>query len=140
MIINGDFEIISWDEETYSNVGERAKMTRASVSQSFEGDFEGDGQVEYLMAYSDDTTARFVGQQWISGHVGERTGSVVLQISGTFDGETAQATWTVVDGTGTEDFRGVTGQGGFTAPLGDRAAYTFDLTFPDAGSSDAAAE
>jgi hypothetical protein len=128
MHITGTFAITSWEEDAYAEIGEHGKMTRAAVVQDFSGDFDGDGQVEYLMAYSTDETARFVGQQWLNGEIGDRSGSFVLQISGTFDGETAQATWTVVEGTGTGDFGEVTGQGGFSAPLGEDASYALDLS------------
>jgi hypothetical protein len=124
MELTGRFDITSWDEETYADVGDHGKMTRAKITQSFRGDLEGDGQVEYLMTYTAEDTARFVGQQWIHGDAGEMSGSVVLQLSGVFDGDTAQATCTVVEGSGTGDFAGMTGQGGFSAPLGEEASYT----------------
>ncbi len=97
------------------------------MEQTFIGDIEGESVVEYLMTYTSESSARFVGQQRIVGAVGERAGSFVLQFSGTFDGETARATWTVVDGAGTGDLADLTGQGGFESPLGDDATYSLDV-------------
>lgn len=122
----GSFEIQSWDEETYDEFGEEGGLTRATVTQTFRGDIEGKGTVKYLMTYSSESSARFVGQQRIVGHVDGRSGSFVLHLRGTYDGNTAEATWSVVPGSATEELRGLRGEGGFSAPLGKTASYTLD--------------
>jgi hypothetical protein len=127
MMLTGTFDITSWNETPYDTTGDQPKCTRTAVEQTFIGDIEGESVVEYLMTYTSESSARFVGQQRIVGSIGERAGSFVLQFSGTFDGETARATWTVVEGSGTGDLMGITGQGGFDAPLGDDATYSLDV-------------
>src|SRR3954449_8374629 len=114
----GTFEISSWDENPYVELDGGAKLTRASVEQAFSGDIDGEGSVEWLMCYREDKTADFVGLQRVSGQIGDRSGSVVLQTVGTFDGTEARGEWTVVPGSGSGDLRGLTGKGGFTAPHG----------------------
>ncbi|MEX0773584.1 MAG: DUF3224 domain-containing protein [Balneolales bacterium] len=117
----------SWDEETYKEFGENAKLTRASVTQNFSGDIEGDGSFEYLMMYENETPARFVGQQQIVGRIGKRSGSFVLQLRGTFDGSKVEANWSVVPGSATEELRGILrGKGNLSAPLGSTASATLD--------------
>ena len=59
---------------------------------AFAGDLEGEGTVEWLMGYGDDGTAAFVGLERVVGKVGDRSGSFVLQHTGTFDGQIAKAT------------------------------------------------
>jgi hypothetical protein len=125
-MLTGTFEITAWDETPYDTTGDQPKCTRTAVEQTFTGDIEGTSTVEYLMTYTSESSARFVGQQRIVGGIGEHEGSVVLQFSGTFDGETTRATWTVVDGSGTGDLTTMTGQGGFEAPLGEEATYSLD--------------
>jgi Protein of unknown function (DUF3224) len=112
------FKIEGWDENAYLEGEDGRKLTRASVKQSFAGDIEGEGSVEWLMCYRPDETADFVGLQQISGRLGERSGSFVLQSNGVFDGKEAKADLTVVDGSGTDDLAGITGQGEFRAPVG----------------------
>jgi hypothetical protein len=91
MKARGSFELASWQEETYEDLGGGVKLTRASVTQRFEGDVAGAGAVEWLMAYRDDGTARFVGLQRVTGSIGDRQGSFVLETIGEFDGRVA--TW-----------------------------------------------
>src|SRR5919106_3586987 len=114
----GNFKIQSWDEKPYVEIDDDRKLTQASVEQAFNGDIEGDGAVEWLMCYRPDATADFVGLQRIVGTLGERSGSFVLQMSGTFDGKVASADWTVVPGSATGDLEGLAGKGEFSAPHG----------------------
>ncbi len=122
----GRFEVSSWDEDTYEKLGGEGKLTRASVTQRFTGDIEGDGSVEWLMCYVPDGTAAFVGFQRIEGTIGERRGSFVAKSVGDFDGERAIGTWTVVVGSGTGELSGLTGEGSFEAPLGPEAAFRLE--------------
>src|SRR3954467_5078923 len=109
----GTWKIQSWDEQPVHEDG--ARLTRASVEQAFSGDIEGVGSVEWLMCYRPDKTADFVGLQRVVGQVGRRSGSIVLQTVGTFDGDEARADWTVVPGSGSGELEGLHGRGGFSA-------------------------
>jgi len=122
----GTFDVKTWDEKPYEEIDGGAKLTRASVTQSFHGDIEGAGAVEYLMMYPDESSARFVGLQRVVGRIGGRSGSFVLQLSGTFEDGTVKATWSVVPGSGTNDLRGLRGEGHFAAPRGQSASVTLD--------------
>src|SRR5438477_7731508 len=107
----GTFEVKSWNEKPYEEIGEGAKLTRASVTQSFQGDIEGEGTVEYLMMYPNEKFASFVGMHRLVGRVGGQSGSFVLQLSGTFEGGLAKADWFVVAGSGTGELLGLRGEG-----------------------------
>ena len=63
----GKFEIKDWKEVAYQEFGDGRKLTRASVTQTFRGDIEGDGSVEWLMYYRSDGTAEIVGLQRFVG-------------------------------------------------------------------------
>lgn len=123
------FEVKSWDEKPYNEMEGGPKLTRARVAKSFEGDIEGEGTLEYLMIYRDDGSASFVGLERVVGSVGKRSGSFVLQHSGTFEGGTTKATWSVVPGSGTGDLRGLRGDGGFASAHAQRYPMTLDYDF-----------
>jgi hypothetical protein len=120
------FQVTAWDEQTYEDLDGDAKLTRAAVTQTFSGDIEGEGAVTWLMAYTADNSADFVGVQRVTGRVGGREGTFVLTTSGSFDGEVAAGTWTVVEGSGTGELAGITGSGDFRAPLAAEPAVTLD--------------
>lgn len=126
---SGSFKLESWEEDSYAETGDGGRLTRASVKQRFLGDIDGDGTVEWLMAYRRDQTARFVGLQHVSGRLGDRRGEFVLETSGTFDGTKAEGDWRVVPGSGTGELRGLRGQGGFSAPHGPEASVSLDYDF-----------
>ena len=108
------FEVKTWDEKTYAEMGGKTKLTRATVTKTFKGDIVGEGTIEYLMAYSADGTASFVGMERITGRIGNRSGSFVLQHSGTDDGSSTQSDWFVVEGAGTGELASLRGHGGGT--------------------------
>ena len=123
------FEVRSWDENTYEELAGDAKLTRASVGQAFTGDLEGGGSVQWLMCYREDKTADFVGLQRFEGRIGSRSGSFVMQTRGSFDGTEAKGSLDVVAGSGTEELSGITGTGTFAVPLGSTAAVELDYDF-----------
>src|SRR5436305_12617685 len=94
------FKIKSWDEDRYDDLGDGAALTRASVTQAFSGDIEGDGSVQWLMCYRPDKTADFVGLQRLPGKIGGRAGTAVPTTAGGFDGRGAGGERSVVPGSG----------------------------------------
>jgi Protein of unknown function (DUF3224) len=127
VLATSKFKVADWDEKHYAELENGGKLTRASVKQSFSGDIEGEGAVEWLMCYRPDQTADFIGLQHIAGRIGGREGSfVLLHSGGTFDGKEARGALSVVPGSGTGDLRGLRGEGEFSAPLGSEAAVTLN--------------
>jgi hypothetical protein len=122
----GSFQVTSWNEEPYVEIDEARKLTRASVTQAFSGDIEGDGSVEWVMCYRRDGTADWMGFQRVVGRVGDRSGSFVLHTNGTFDGSVAKGDWAVVSGSGTEELEGLRGEGRMHSPLGTQASFVLD--------------
>jgi len=118
----------SWDEKPYEELDGGAKLTRASVTKSFQGDIQGESTLEYLMFYREDGSASFVGLERVVGRVGGRLGSFVLQHSGTDEGGTAKATYFVVPGSGTGDLRGLRGEGS-SALSGHAQHYPITLDY-----------
>ena len=120
------FAIKNWDEKPYSEESGQPKLTRASVTKTLTGDIEGAGQVEYLMMYRSDGTASFVGLERVTGKVGGRSGSFVLQRTGVFEGGLAKESYSVVPGSATGDLLGLTGSG--STSVGHGMEHPFELT------------
>jgi len=126
---SGTFELQSWDEEPYEELDDGGKLTRASVTQAFEGAVVGDGAVQWLMVYRPDGTAHFVGLQRVRGTIEDRKGAFVLETAGDFDGKAATWTAQVVRGSGSGDLEGLTGTATFGAPHGSKASFDFEYEF-----------
>ena len=126
----GGFEINKWDEKPAGAVG-GPKVTRATVTQRFTGDIKGTGTTEYLMVYRPDKTAQYSGVQVIRGSVGGKKGSFALRLRGYFDGKRAVTRWEVVPGAGKGALKGISGKGGFGAPMGSKGFYTLAYEISD---------
>lgn len=116
----------TWDENPYDQGERGSTLTRASVTATYHGDIEGEGTLEYLMAYSGSDSASFTGLQRVVGRIGDRSGSFVLRTNGTFENGKAKETWSVVPGSGTDDLRGLRGEGSLVTLDHERASVTLD--------------
>jgi hypothetical protein len=134
----GVFEVKSWDEKTYEQLGGEAKLTHARIRQDFSGDLEATGSWEVLMCYCADGTASYSGLVRVVGRLSGRSGSFVAQTTGGFDGNEARWTWSVVRGSGTEELEGLTGEGSVVAPHGSTGSFSLDHNL-DVGSGGSSA-
>jgi hypothetical protein len=125
--LKGTFKIENWDEDPALETEAGSKVTRADVVRSFEGDLQGEGAVEWLMAYDDQGSATFVGLERVVGSVAGKKGTFVLQHVGTFDGQTAQADLLIIPGSGTGELDGLRGHGSFQAGLGEDGERNISL-------------
>ncbi len=123
---SGTFVVTSMGEHAYEDLEGGARLTRANGTQRFTGDIEGEGSVEWLMCYSPDDSARFLGLQRVTGSIGQRTGSFVVEAVGSHDGRQSKGTWTVIVGSGTGELSGLMGEGSFEAPGGPEASYNLE--------------
>src|SRR6267142_6777244 len=104
---NATFALKSWDEKTYNEIEGAPKLTRVSATKSYQGDIEGEGNLEYLMMYSTADSASFIGLERVTGTIGGRSGSFVLQHNGTFEGGVAKVILSVVPGSWTGGLSGI---------------------------------
>lgn len=121
----GTFEVLSGDEDVLQDGDGRPKLTRISGKQRFDGDLQGDGQVDWTMCYLPDG-ARFVGLQRFDGTVDGRSGALVLESVGDHDGKASTGTWTILEGSGSGALAGIRGRGSFTAPGGSTVSFQLD--------------
>jgi hypothetical protein len=133
MQATGTYTIKSWDEKTWDgrpwNEVPGGKLTHSLVTQTFSGGIEGEASCQQLVAYSSDAYASFVGLHHIVGSLGGRSGSFVLQSSGTYADSTARVTWFVVPGSGTGELAGLSGQGSYSAGHEDYPNVPYTLEY-----------
>ncbi len=102
----------SWDEKAYHEVSDTEKLTRVTSVNTYTGDLEGEGQVDYLMCYAGDA-CHYTGLERIEGVLGGKKGSFVLKHEGVYKEGEANTKYTVVPGSGTGELVGITGSGGY---------------------------
>jgi hypothetical protein len=127
---NARFAIKKWDEKPYSEGQDLPKLTRARVTKTFTGEIEGEGEVEYLMMYRGDGSAAFVGLERITGRIGGKAGTFVLQRTGVFEGGQAKESYTVIPGSGTGDLKGLQGDGSSAVGHGMEHPFTLSYELP----------
>ncbi len=121
------FRMKSWDEQSFQEGGDGSKLTRVSAIKSYEGDLQGQGKLEMVMAYRRDGTAVFTGFEYVDGSILGRAGTFVLRSEGTFEGGIVKSTWTVISATGTGELAGLHGTVQFE--LGHAESYEVNLEY-----------
>ena len=127
IVANARFAIESWDEKPYGEGPDMPKLTRASVTKSYTGDIEGEGQVEYLMMYRSDGSASFVGLERVVGRIAGKSGAFVLQRTGVFESGEAKESYSVIPGSATGELLGLQGEG--LSALGHGTEHPFTLNY-----------
>jgi len=120
------FTTKAWDEKPYAEIDGERKLTRTRAVFIYEGDIEGEGTVDYLMAYGPNGLGNFVGLERLVGRVGGRSGSFVIQHTGTFDPKSVNTRWLFVPGSGTGELEGIGGGGEFVLAGHGPYPITFD--------------
>ena len=118
-----------YEPAAYDEPADGPARTRIHVEESFSGDITGDGAVEFLQAARADGSASFVGIERVTGELGGRSGTFLLQDAGTVRDNIVSGDWFVVPGSGTGQLAGLRGEGGFRADLGESAQVTLDYWF-----------
>jgi Protein of unknown function (DUF3224) len=126
---NAVITVHKYEPAAYEEPAEGPALLRIHVEESFSGDIEGDGVVEFLQIARADGSASFVGVERVTGRVAGRAGTFVLQDAGTVEGDVVSGEWFVVPGSGTGELAGLRGTGGFRANLGESAQVQLDYWF-----------
>ncbi len=121
--------VSKYEPTSYDEPAEGPTLTKIHVEESFSGDIEGDGAVEFLQAARPDGSASFVGIERVTGKVGGKQGSFLLQDAGTVEGQVVSGDWFVVPKSGTGELSGLRGEGGFRANLGEGAEVHLEYWF-----------
>jgi hypothetical protein len=125
----GRIEVQTYEPQAYEQPDDGPQLVEIQVTETFSGDIEGQGVVRFLQSIRADGAASFVGIERVTGRVGDRHGSFLLQDPGTLAGSTVSGEWFVIPGSGTGELAGLRGEGGFEAELGQHASITLDYWF-----------
>lgn len=123
------FKITGWDEETVTDVEQGGKLTRAHITTSYKGDFEGEGELEYVMMYREDGSADFVGYELVTASVEGRNGTFVFEHRGHFQEGTASSVWNIVEDSGTDKLKGIKGMVKFSEGHKEEYEIVLDYEF-----------
>ena len=89
-----------YEPSAYDEPAEGPVLTRIHVEESFSGDITGDGVVEFLQAARADESASFVGIERVTGELGGRRGTFLLQDAGAVRDNIVRGDWFVIPGSG----------------------------------------
>jgi hypothetical protein len=118
--------------QPFDDKGEDPLLGRMSLDKQFHGDLEAASRGVMLSAgTSVKGSGGYVAIERVSGTLGGRSGSFVLQHSGTMDRNVPHLTITVVPDSGTGQLAGLTGKMDIKIEAGGKHFYDFDYTLPD---------
>ena len=122
----GTFTVASWAEDTYAELDDKRKLTKATVTYRLSGGIEGEATWAALMFYRAGGTAEYTGLQHVSGQIAGRSGTCVMIADGSYADGTASGTWRVIPGSGTGGLTGLSGSGTSVATSTPPGTYTVD--------------
>jgi Protein of unknown function (DUF3224) len=125
----GEFVLDSWESENYDEA-EGAVLGRVSAPKTFRGDLEGTSRATLLTVYdADGNPAAYVGVERVTGSLGSRSGSFVLQ-------HTAPGTAgepiviRIVPNTATGELKGLSGSLSITGDVENGHTYSIEYDLP----------
>lgn len=115
MQATASFKVTTWEPTPYEAEVEGPRLFRVKVCKAFSGDLAGESTGELLMCVADPADiaagAGYVVSERVTGTLGERSGSFMLQHWGLSGGGAAPRTaGHVVPGSGTGALAGITGR------------------------------
>lgn len=114
----GTFDVAT-TPQTVADSGARTLLGRYSLTKQFRGDLDGTSTAEMLTGGNVSTgSAGYVAMELVTGTIGGRRGTFVLQHSGTLTRGTAQLTIRVVPESGTGQLAGISGSMSITITNG----------------------
>ena len=129
MHARGTFEVKLTPQAPNGNAQDSA-LGRMTIDKQFRGDLEGTGRGEMLTAMSPvKGSAGYVAIERVSGKLQGRTGTFVLQHSGTMARGAQQLTISVVPDSGTGELAGLAGEMVIIIADG-KHSYEFEYSLP----------
>ena len=109
--ISGTYKTTHWNEQEYSQVDGGPRLTVAEQESTIEGGIQGKGILRYSFVWMAGGFNLFTGHVSITGRVGDREGSFVVEDSGTANADKASGTWKIIAGSASGDLAGLKGSG-----------------------------
>jgi uncharacterized protein DUF3224 len=117
-----------YDEEPYGGAG-GIQLERVHISRTFTGDLEGSSTAEILIARSEGGGG-YTGHDLVTGSLGGKTGSFVIQHGGIMGPRGISNSGTIVPGSGTGELEGISGEGTLLADDEGNHTLTLDYELP----------
>jgi hypothetical protein len=113
--------------------GDATAIGRMKIDKQFHGDLQAVSQGQ-MLAHSTSMkgSAGYVAMEIVTGTLGGRNGTFVLQHSGTMNRGEAQLSVTVVPDSGLDELLGLSGSMKIRIEAGGKHFYDFDYEIPDA--------
>lgn len=128
----GTFEV-KLNPQPADEYADGAMLGRMSIDKRFDGDLEGTTKGQMLTGMTSvKGSAGYVAIERVTGTLAGRSGSFILQHSGTMDRGAPSLSVTVVPDSGTEQLAGLAGSMQIDITAGVHS-YRFDYTLPDEG-------
>jgi hypothetical protein len=127
---SGTFEVKIIPQKPDNKEAESANLGRMSIDKQFYGDLEATSKGKMLSAATEvKGSAGYVAIERVSGTLHGRSGTFILQHSGTMTRNAPQMSVTVVPDSGTGELVGLAGK--MTIKIADgKHFYEFDYTLP----------
>jgi hypothetical protein len=123
----------SWDESRVAEADSAHAVARATFTTTYAGDIEGESTCCLLLSYvggdadkPETLVGPYVGYEQVTGILGGRTGTFVLEARGEHSGGVATTEVRVVPDSGTGELAGLRGEGSYAA---DAMEYTMKLAY-----------
>ncbi|MEO6725154.1 MAG: DUF3224 domain-containing protein [Blastocatellia bacterium] len=129
-LASGTFEVKLAPQAPDDNAGD-APLGRMTIDKQFHGDLEATSKGQMLAAMTEvKGSAGYVAIERVSGKLAGRSGTFVLQHSGTMTRGAVQLTITVVPDSGTGELVGLAGKMAINIADGEHS-YDFEYTLDD---------
>lgn len=107
-------------------------LARMTLDKQYHGDLEATGKGQMLTASTDvKGSGAYVAIEKVSGSLQGRTGTFVLQHTGTMTNNAPQLAITVVPDSGTGQLKGIAGKMTIIIAPGGKHSYDFEYTLPN---------
>ena len=125
------YSVKKWEESPIREISGTTKITKASVVYQLSGDLDGNASVEYIMFYrhfdpkdQHNSLASYVGLIHFQGSILGKSGAFAMDDTGTFEAGMANSRLRILDGSGTEELKGIHGNGFY---LADKDGFRLEL-------------
>ncbi len=129
------FDVTGWDPATYSAPGAIPLLSQATVTKTFSGDLEGESTAQLLMCQADakdlSAGAGYVASDSVTGTLGGKSGSFVMQHGGLSASGNSRTWGHIVPGSGAGELAGITGDVTIDVDADGKHTIVLEYDFPD---------
>ncbi len=126
---DSSFDITAWDQDEIDRDGAFG-LGKAVVKKTFSGDIEGTTVAHLLLGGVEGGGMAYSGFERFDVSVSGRKGSFVLLHHATMSASGGEASWTILDGSGTGELDGISGTGEIVRHDDGSHDFTLDYELP----------